>query len=128
MYKRSFIVLACLLAFAAIVLGAAVPQAQAKTWKKVITVEGAGDVTTRPFALKGGQQKVTGQVTPDPEYPDMWVAGWFITPMKGYESASIEANEKTGKIATRAYLPKGKYYIKGMTANCSWTLTLWEKR
>jgi hypothetical protein len=119
---------AAVLVLVSIVTAGVAQGAQAKSWKKVVTLSGASDVSSAPFMLKGGQQKVTGQVTADPDYPDMWVAGWFVHALKGYDDASIEADETTGVIATRLYLHKGRHYIEAMSANCSWTITLWEKR
>ena len=144
MRKRAFIVMVICLALGAIALGAAAPQAQAraKRWVKVVTLSGAqeqytGQYDSGTFKLKGGQQKLVGSVVPDPELAtnelaDMWMASWTVEQASpGWHSAYMTMDPEQGSglaMTAPIKLPKGRYQVKPNTANCSWTVTLWEKR
>ena len=144
MRKRTFIILIVCLALGAIALGAAAPQAQARTkrWVKVITLSGAteqytGQYDSRVFKLKGGRQKLVGSVVPDPglavnDMADMWLATWYVEQPAGWHSAYMTMDPQQGAgltMTAQVKLPKGRYQVKPNTANCSsWTVVLWEKR
>ena len=144
MRKRTFIILAVCLALGAIALGAAAPQAQARTkrWVKVITLRGAteqytGQYDSRVFKLKGGNQKLVGSVVPDPDLAandmaDWWMASWSVEQASpGWHSAymTMDPSEGAGTSMTaQVKLPKGRYQLNPNAANCSWTVVIWEKR
>lgn len=142
MRKRTFIVVICL-ALAAVALGAAAPQAQAhvKRWVKVVTLSGAqeqytGQYDSHVFKLRGGKQKLVGSVVPDPDLAandmaDWWSASWYVEQPAGWHSAYMTMDPTQGAGTTMTApikLPKGRYQVKPNTANCSWTVVLWEKR
>ncbi len=114
--------------------------AKAKTWKKVITCSGATESYTdqydsKPFKLLGGRQKLVAIVVPDPELEendmeDWWMGSWFVEQIGGWHSSFLTLDpDTTGTSGTGFFkLPKGRYFINPSTANCSWTVTLYEKR
>lgn len=117
-------------------------DAHVKTWQRVITISGSdeqysGQYDSRLFKLKGGAQKLTAIVTPDPELAeldmaDCWGATWFVEKQGGawdWAYMTMDPAEGSGYVMTaRFHLRKGSYRILPYSANCTWTATLWEKR
>jgi hypothetical protein len=117
-------------------------DAKAKTWHRVITISGSdeqysGQYDSRLFKLRGGVQKLTGTVTPDPELAeldlaDFWMASWHLEKQSGtwdWAYMTMDPMEGSGYVMTaRFHLRKGSYRIFPLSANCTWTATLWEKR
>lgn len=113
-----------------------------KSWHRVITISGAdeqysGQYDSRLFKLRGGVQKLTGVVTPDPELveldiADFWMASWMLEKHGGaYDFAymTMDPAEGSGEVMTaRFHLRKGTYRIFPNSANCTWSATLWERR
>jgi len=144
MRKRTSIVLVMCLALCVIALGGAAPQAQAhaKRWVKIVTLSGAqeqytGQYDSQFFRLKGGRQKLVGSVVPDPDLAvndiaNMWMATWYVEQSSpGWHSAymTMDPDQGAGLTMTAPIkLPKGRYQVQPNTANCSWTVVLWEKR
>lgn len=144
MRKHTLIVVIFCFVFSAIALGAATPQAQAKTkhWKQVITMSG-GDETykdqysSRVFRLYGGRLKLEARVTPhvDPDYPEdpaFYSATFNVDQIKwSFICFWATLSDGNGMGTDRSWtfkLPKGRYYAHPSTYGCEWSYTLWEKR
>jgi len=114
--------------------------AEAKSWHRVITVSGGDeqytDQYTRGIKLRGGAQKMTAIVTPDPELVELdlancWFASWSLEKQGKWDWAymTMDPAEGSGTVATvRFHLSKGHYHVTAISPNCTWTYTIWEKR
>lgn len=143
MGKRSLIAIAVVVTLAAVMLGAASAQARPKTWHKVMAMSGGAETYTdqyksRPFRLTGGQLKLVADVVPDPELieqgmEDMWLAGFYVDPVsanlyKSFYATMDPAEGSPTSMQWRFRLPKGRYVTSPITANCTWSYTLYEKK
>jgi hypothetical protein len=133
MKTRTLIIIACCLAFAAIALGAVAPQAQAKTWKKISSLSASTNRSGGYFKLTGAPAKITYRLTADSDEVADFVAAYIYVMRKGTNLQDdggfpVAMPSKEGSGSTALHLKKGTYYLDVTSANCSWTVAVWEKR
>jgi hypothetical protein len=100
----------------------------APTWKTVVTLKGSSNKRSAAFHLGGGQTRLTYQIK----------GGDFATALiyvveKG---SSLERDggipevmpDGPGKDSTELAKDEGDYYLDVKAANCTWTVTIQEKR
>jgi hypothetical protein len=99
-----------------------------KTWHKVASLAGDTNKKGSLFKLRGGEQKLVYTV----KSPDMPMLAVYI--MAKGTSTDVNGGlpevmpDKAGPGKTMLYKDAGSYYLEATSANCEWTLTVWEKR
>jgi len=100
----------------------------AAKWVKVITFKGNAAKTSAPFKLEGGEQKLEYSV----EGGDMVTAAFYVedegTDIMEEGGFPVVMPDKAGKDSTRMNKDGGKYILIVESANCSWVVTVYEKR
>jgi hypothetical protein len=96
-------------------------------WVKVITLRGSADKQSAPFTLKGGEQKLIYSFHGSMAMLSVYLekAGTDIQEQGGIP---VVMADKPGKDSTRLSKAAGRYQITVTSANCDWTVTLFEKR
>lgn len=97
-------------------------------WVKVASLKGSTSKTSAPFKLKGGEQKLEYKITGD----EMMIAAIYVekagTDLMEEGGIPVVTPDKAGKDSTRLSKDEGEYHIIVESANCGWTVTLFEKR
>jgi len=132
MKRTTFAVLTtCLLA--ALVFGLASADAQAKSWKKVSTLSGSDNREGNYYSLKGGTQKLTWKLTAESDDVAEFITCAIYVMRKGTnldDDGGFPAAwpDSEGRGSTKMHLKKGSWYFAVRSANCAWTVTLFEWR
>jgi len=97
-------------------------------WVKVASLKGSTSKTSAPFKLEGGEQKLEYKLTGD----EMMVVAIYVekagTDLMEEGGFPVVTPDKAGKDSTRLSKDEGEYQIMVESANCDWTVTLFEKR
>jgi len=91
-----------------------------------IVITGSGDKTSPPFTVTTEEWVIDWSYTPDPEYPEMAIFGFFVYP-RGETALYVESvlfPEGTSG-STYSYAGTGEYYIKVTAGNVkSWEIII----
>lgn len=106
------------------------PKPAEKKWVTVATLKGTGDKQGSPFKLSGERVRLTYSVnSPD---PDVGVAAFYVLDEGvnfqkdgGIPEVTVDGSEKSDTELTR---DAGTYYLKVLSANTTWTVTVQELR
>jgi hypothetical protein len=98
-------------------------------WVKVVSLAGSGDKKSAPFRLNGGQQKVVYVLHAADGAPSSMVAVSIgIASLTGDQVGDAIEGNGVGKGSSRCYLETGRYYLEIIEGNCTWKVTIYEKR
>jgi len=96
-------------------------------WVKVFTWKGGSEGNfirnSKKFKLEGGEQRIDMAVKYLPSMFDMAIGDWTI---EGDTFDMLGTTKK--KDSAKFYLDSGTYYLSSNTIDCTWTLTVYEKR
>ena len=98
------------------------------TWVEVVTLKGSISKTSAPFTLEDGEQRMEYDV----KGGDLVTAAFYVEP-KGTDlmesgGAPVVRPDKAGKGSALFIRDAGDYEIIAESADCTWTVTVYEKR
>jgi len=99
-------------------------------WVKVFTWKGGSEGNfirnSKKFKLEGGEQRVDMEVKKMTGEFAMPSADWILTSTDEFTLEMLGTTKK--KDSATFYVDAGEYYIESHTLDCTWKLTVYEKR
>jgi hypothetical protein len=94
------------------------------TLSKLATFKGSGDKSTATFHVSGSIWQIVVQTSTTSQYTSVSAYVMKAGSNDDVEEASVEGAQKGSRTVSYVYSGPGAYYIKVLSANTSWTVTV----